>query len=490
MINKHSQKIFNNSILYSAGAVLSKAVSFFLVPIYTYCLSKEDYGISTTITTFVSSFGIVVMLSLRAAMMRFYNGYTESERRRFAGTILSTVSFNAVIACMLLCVFHRWYSPFFFKDVAFFPCVFFGVLSLGAESIYLVYQSLLQARQNAGAYSLNSVIYLLVHSICVILFIAVFKMGALGVVLSNFVTNTCLATYGVMRMLNRKLVDVCFDRAMFKTAILYSLPILPHNLSNDINVYAIKMVVNHYLGYALSGIYALALQFSTIINLVQSSVNLAFRPWFVEQMQCGEEGRRQIKHMSCMIMALLSFCAVCICVFSKEIIFLMAASEYHEAWRLVPIIVMAQLITFIYFSHVQTLMYNTKASKFTFVCSLSGLIVNVGISVWLAKPLGIYGVLVGQIVSKTVLSAIAVVMSNCVEKVDFGLKYMIAVVILASVMAVAGFGISMWDAGRIGLGMMMAKMLIIVAAAAVFLLPYRNDYTALVQGVLKRKKGE
>jgi len=60
MINESSQKIFNNSLLYSIGMVLSKAVGFFLIPIYTYCVSTEEYGIATTINTFVSTFGIVV----------------------------------------------------------------------------------------------------------------------------------------------------------------------------------------------------------------------------------------------------------------------------------------------------------------------------------------------------------------------------------------------------------------------------------------------
>ena len=491
MINKSSQKIFNNSILYSLGAVLSKAVSFFLVPLYTYSLSKEDYGISTTITTFVSSFGIVIMLSLRAAMMRFYHGYSETERKRFVGTILCTVALNALIICSLLCIFHKWYSPFFFKGVDFFPCVFFGVLSLGAEGIYLVYQSMLQARQNAKAYSLNSIIYLLIHSLTVVLFVSVLRMGVLGVVLSNFLTNLGLAAYGVGYMLHKKLMVFCIDKAMFKLSVKYSLPILPHNLSNELNAYAIKTVINQYLGYALSGLYTLALQFSTIFNLVQNSIDLAFRPWFVEQMQCGEEGRGQIKHMSCMIMALLSFCSVGVCTFSKEIIFLVAAQSYHEAWKYVPIIVLAQLVTFIYFSHVQTLMYNIKASKFTFVCSLSGLIVNVGVSSLLAGPMGIYGVLVGLVVSKIVLSAMVVVMSNRAEKVDFGLKLMISFIAIATILAAVGFWVSMWDAEGITIGMIVAKCLIVAAAAAAFLLPYWKDYAALRRGVLKRnKRGE
>ena len=110
MVNKSSQKIFNNSLLYALGTVASKAVGFFLVPIYTYNMSSEEYGIATTIISFVSTFGIVVMLSLRAAMIRFYNEYDTEEKKRFIGTIVTGVLANALLIGSLLILFNQLYA--------------------------------------------------------------------------------------------------------------------------------------------------------------------------------------------------------------------------------------------------------------------------------------------------------------------------------------------------------------------------------------------
>ena len=488
MINKSSQKIFNNSLLYSLGTVLSKAVGFFLVPIYTYNLTKGEYGIATTVTTFVSTFGVVIMLSLRAALIRFYNEYDQQKRQRFVGSIVLCVLANAVVICSLLCLLRRWIVPVLFTGIDFFPYVFWGILSLGAEGIYLVYQSLLQAQQEGKRYSVNSIIYLFFHFFTVVLFVAVLKMKAEGVILASFVTNLCFAIYGIAGMLLRKQMKLCVDWVLLKKALGYSLPILPHNLANDLNNYSIKLIIGNLISYAVSGLYTLASQFASILNMVQSSVNLAFRPWFVEQMQQGEEGRAQIKHMSCIIMALFSFCAVGVCLFCKEIILLMAEETYVEAWKLVPIFVVAQLITFIYYSHVQTLMYNLKMSKFTMVCSFAGLLVNIGVSLALLKPMGIYGVLVGQVVSKIVLSAIAVIMSNRAEHVDFGLRRMILYVLITLVLAAGGFALSLLGGDSLSLVGVVAKIGLLAAAFAVFLLPYRKDYGALIAGLFRRKK--
>lgn len=490
MINNSSQKIFNNSLLYSIGMIFSKAVGFFLVPIYTYCVTTEEYGVATTVTTFVSTFGIVVMLSLRAAMIRFYKQYDEKEKPVFIGTIVSFVILNAMGICTLLCVFEHWYVPWLFDGIDFYPVVFLGVLSLGFESIYLVYQSLLQAKQDGKNYSKNSIVYLLFHAVSVVVFVAVLKMGGLGIVLSNFVTNICFALYGIVSMRIRGYIKFGINKQMLSCSLKYSIPILPHNLATNLNTYSTKTIINSYLGYTVSGIYSLASQFSTIFALVQSSVNLAFRPWFVEQMESGEEGRKQIKHMSCMIMALFAFCALGIALFSKELVIIMSEQSYVSAWKMIPFFILTQLVAFIYFSHVQTLMYNLKKSKYTFICSSSSVIVNIFVAICLVKYLDVYAILIAQFVSQTVMAILAVLMGKSAEKVDFGLKRMIWFIVEAALLMGAGMFIDYSNDMKISIMGMIAKIFILCVGFLLFIFPYRNDFSELILGLLKKQKKE
>ncbi len=488
MINNSSQKIFNNSILYAIGSIASKATAFILIPIYTYNLSKAEYGIATTITTFVSTFGIVMMLSLRAAIIRFFRDYDQENRRIFIGTITVTVLANSLLLTVLLCVFKNAYINIFFKDIAFYPYVFLGIISLGTEGVYLTYQSVLQAEQSGGRYSFNSFIYLTFNALATVVFVVVFDMSVLGVVLANLLTNASFAIYGIVDMLKRKYMVFAFDKKMFQKSIKYSLPILPHNLANDLNTYSNKIIINNFAGYAITGIYSLASQFSSMVNLIQGSINLAFRPWFIEQMNNGTEGRKQIKYMTEMIMSLFCFIAVTVSVFSREIVIIFASSEYYDAWSVIPLFIFVQLITFIYYSHVQTLMYNVKISKYTAVCSITGLLTNVVLSLLLITPLGIYGIAVAQLVSKIILSIIVVLLSNHAEKVDFGLRKMIFSLFTAAVF----IGVSVWLTSIIGNGLssiisILLRIIVILFAFMAYLFRYISDYKDLVVGLLNKK---
>lgn len=487
MIDKNSQKIFNNSLLYSIGTVASKAVGFLLVPIYTYNMSEGEYGIATTMASFVSTFGIVVMLSLRAAMIRFYNGYDDEEKKSFVGTIVTFVILNATVVCTLLCLFHELYAPFLFRDISFFPCVFLGIMSLGTETVYLLYQSLLQARQDGRAYSINSMVYLFFHALTVVVLVGILKRGAEGAILANLITNSVFAVYGIISMYGRKYMVPAFDTKMLSRSLKYSIPILPHNLSSNLSTYSIKIIINNFLGYAVSGIYTLGTQFASILNMVQSSVNLAFRPWFIEQMDNGEEGRAQIKHMSCMIMSLLSMGAVAISLFSREIVTLLADSAYTDAWKMVPFFLAAQLISFIYYTHVQTLMYDVRMSKYTVVCSFSGLAVNVSLAYVLVCyfDMQISGILLAQIVSQIVMAVITVIMSNYSEHIDFGLKYMIFDVLTAAILSFAGTIISVYVKSVII--SVILKLFILCIAFLIYIFKYAGDYTELIKGIISKK---
>jgi len=487
MINSSSQKIFNNSILYAIGTVASKAAAFILIPIYTYNLTSEEYGIATTITTFVSTFGIVMMLSLRAAIIRFFNEYQAGQRQIFIGTITITVIVNSILLSALLIVFHDLYTDIFFKDISFYPYVLLGIISLGTEGIYLTYQSVLQAEQSGGRYSLNSFIYFLLNASLTIVFVVIMDLSVLGVVLANLFTNGLFAIYGLVEMVAKRYLIFKFDVRIFKKCIKYSLPILPHNLANDMNVYANKIIINNYLNYALTGIYSLASQFASMVNLIQGSINLAFRPWFIEQMKNGEEGRHQIKYMTEMIMALFCFIAVSVSVFSREIVVLFASNEYYSAWSIIPLFVFVHLITFIYYSHVQTLMYNVKISKFTSICSISGFFTNVIISLILVKSFGVYGIAIAQLCSKIVLSLIAVIMSNRAEKVDFGLKKMILYLFFAA----AIIGVSIFFTHIIGRGLsvfvsLLLRFLLLAITFMVYIGGYIGDYKQLILGLVKK----
>ena len=67
-MNKKYKKLGKNTLLMVVGNFASKLLTFFLVPLYTYCLSTSEYGISDLMSTTISL--IVPFLTLTITPFR------------------------------------------------------------------------------------------------------------------------------------------------------------------------------------------------------------------------------------------------------------------------------------------------------------------------------------------------------------------------------------------------------------------------------------
>lgn len=424
-MNKALKNVLKNSALYTVCTITCKAIGFILLPIYTTFLTGEEYGIANTVIAFTSTFDIVVMLALREALIRFYSSYSNEERRGFVGTVVVTVVSNGCFVALLLIATHNIWNDWFLSGVDFYPIVLCGILTLVFETVYITYQSVLQSRQDGRGYLINGVFYGVLQAVMNVIFIAFFRFGVLGVVLGAMCSNAVFALYGIVRMLKKRYMTFTFSKKMCVSSLKYSVPFIPYNLSLPIANFISKVLLNRNASYAATGLYTVSSQISSIMSLVQQSLNLAFRPWFNEQMNTGIIGRKNIREFSGLMFSLNSFVCIMVALFSQEAILLFTSQEYHAAWRVVPILVMALEIEFVYYIHALTIMYDMKASKFIAICSITGSLSNVLLASYLIPAISSYGAAAATLIAKIIMSIVTVCYSRKVNKVDFNMPKMI-----------------------------------------------------------------
>lgn len=437
-MNSSIQKVLKNSALFSICTVACKAIGFFLLPLYTANLSREELGIANTVIAFTSAFDIIVMLALREALIRFYSSFDEEKRKRFVGTVVITVFANAIVVCGILIVSHKLWSNWVLSGVDFYPIIFCGVLTLFFETVYITYQSVLQSGQNGKVYSINGILFGISQAVFNVLFIVVFKMGSLGVVLGALCANIIFAVYGLISMIIKKTMVIAFDKSLCLSSLKYSIPFIPHNLSASIANVVSKLFMNQSISYSATGLYSVSSQISSIMSLVQQALNLAFRPWFNEQMQKGEKGKENIKEFAGLMFCINGIACIGIALFSQELIAVITAAEYHDAWKVVPILAVSLVIEFIYYIFALTIMYDLKASKFIAICSITGSFSSILFSALLIPVMSEYGAALAVLLAKTIMSTITIIFSQKVNRVDFGLKSMLLKLVVIAVLIGCG----------------------------------------------------
>src|SRR5262245_36477412 len=142
----HSRSFLHHAFVYGFGAILIQAAGFLLVPLYTRCLTPEQYGK----LEILSRIGDVVLICLviggiRQATLAFYNQSKDSARRqRVVGTAILLAAVFAFLACILMmalanliCALLHIASVYLFRLAS---------LSIALDIICLLLLALMQAR--------------------------------------------------------------------------------------------------------------------------------------------------------------------------------------------------------------------------------------------------------------------------------------------------------------------------------------------------------
>jgi O-antigen/teichoic acid export membrane protein len=401
-------KILANSVIYSIITILQKGILFFLLPLYTAYLSTDDYGVLSVITSVSSFFSIFIILSLDGAGTRFfYRNKNPQYAKILWGSLISFVLINSLIIGVLSILFHEYFIDPIVRNINFFPYILLGIVNVILSPLYLFFQTYLQTLQNGIYYGFNSLLYFLLQITLIIIFLVVFNLGIVGVLLANAITSFVFFIY-VMIVFFPK-VKLGFDKSILIPAIRYSSPLIPHSLSSWSTGMIDKLFLNDLAGKSETGLYSVGQQLGSIIGLMAASINKAFVPWFFEKEAIGKEGINQIRGVSEIIILICCFIAFFVSLFSKEILYVMAAKEYQNAWIIVPILAFSNVFQAMYYLFINVLFL--KHSSFVFIVTIASAVINILLNIILISIAGMIGAAIACFLTLFFRSVFALILS-------------------------------------------------------------------------------
>ena len=170
--------LIKDTMLFALSSFVPKAISFFLVPLYTNCLTTTEYGIFEIILTLVSLLYPILSLGIDHALLRFtidsksdIKPYILTCKLVAKGIILIffVVLINITLNIFEIDSVYQWYF----------------VLSYVMYAINYVNTAYLRAIYKIKLLSVTSIINSFVTIILNVLTLAVFGWGIKGYLLSN-----------------------------------------------------------------------------------------------------------------------------------------------------------------------------------------------------------------------------------------------------------------------------------------------------------------
>ncbi len=337
------KRLTKNSGIYAVGQILSKAASFFLVPVYTRFLEPRDYAILELLDIVVFFATIFASLGVQAAFFRFHSAYDrEGDRKEVLSTAQLFFALSSAGLALLLILLAPQIAGLVLGDASLGPLVRVVAFTLLFSNLSEVPMAYLRAQERAVAYVCVGVTRTVVGILALIVCLAVLRWGVVGALYANLFTNI-LFGLGLFVMVQRQTPFRIFPEKL-KPMLRYSAPLMVQSLTSFVLVFSDRFFLRHFAGLNEVGIYALGYKLAGVVSFL---VTLPFSmTWQWQQFELAKrENAPELYAKIQTYQAFVSlFFALAISVMARDVVAVLAPPSYAEAATIVPLIALSYVL--------------------------------------------------------------------------------------------------------------------------------------------------
>ena len=467
-MGKH-QELMKNTAYITIGKVCTQFISFLLLPLYTLLLTTSEYGTADIINSYTYLLVYVVSLQIEQGVFRFLVEKRDVTDARDRTEIVST---GALIITLSSAVYFVIFMGV--RKLVSIPYAIFLFINVVAVSFSGLTLQIARGFGDNIAYAAGSFISATVTIIFNVLFIAVFKCGAAGLLASLFLGNAaCIVFLNFKCKIGRSFSFSAFNRQLARKLLAYSLPLIPNCLAWWIVGASDKSVVTFYMGAAANGILAIAHKFPNVYITAYQIFNTSWTESAALHIadDDSEEFFAEITNKAFSFFSCL--CAGMIAVIPLTFN-LLINEQYAAAYEQIPLHMIAA-----FFNALQG-MYSVqyialKRTKQLAISTGMAAIINLAVCLALIRPIGLYAASVSSI------AAYAVIIAYRIYDLRKQLKICMEAKLIFSALALFAVTIFAYYSGNI---IIQLSVLAIVIAASYML---NRSFAGMLVEILKKK---
>lgn len=276
------RQLLGNAFIYTLSSALSAAVPFFLLPIFTRYLTREDYGILTMFGVLASILSLLSGLSTVGSVLRRFVDQAELHFPSYVVSciwIWATSSSFVTIGMILLGPIVSTLVQIPYPTILWvLPIVFMNYPLRLALNVW-------RSQGKAIQFGATEVGLSIIQFTGAITLVVYYGLGWEG----RYIAQGLAGFTGLIlafRVLGRNgFLSGYWSKEYASDALSYGLPFIPHTLSYLAMLYIGQFSVLHLHGLEAVGLYAVGIQIGLAVTLIADSVNVAYVPFAFNQLK-------------------------------------------------------------------------------------------------------------------------------------------------------------------------------------------------------------
>lgn len=440
---------------FAISSFATRLISFVLVPLYTYCLSRNEYGLTDLMNTTIMLVSPLITISIADAVLRYM--IDDASRQREYASVGFVVTLGSLIVLLALLPLLR--LPMFggLGDWAwwFYACC---AINIFQSFLSNVARGCDQTRQMVIASLITSVVTM----VGAFVFILWLRMGIRGYFLSTFLGGllgsawylTVAQIRANMRMPQRS------SWRLLRPMLVYCIPLIPNALFWWINQSVNRFFITAQLGVAATGLFAAASKIPSFLSILSTIFQQAWNLTAFQEYKAG--GRRHFFSLVFRLYdILLAAGAGALILLTQPLSHLLLQKSFYSAWVFVPMLILS-----FYYSAVSgflgTIYTASLKTRDLFLTTFAGAVLCMVFTYLFVGGMGIEGACLASMLSNLIVFVLRIFSSRRILDLDFRYGRLAAEFVLLLMMAIATahFGRTGLIAAAIGFIIMLGVQLV------------------------------
>lgn len=349
-----NKRAFTAGFFYVVTQLIVRGITFITTPIYTRLVNTTQYGqlrvYESWLLIFVPFMSLGLYRSLERAKLEYKDKYDE-----YVSSVQTLSYISITVSCTIFILFYKTITDFLGMNLLMFVFMFLYIFGYTST---LYFQRREKQKMQYKNVTFITTITMLPATVFSILFLylgnrwnyedRLVEFRIVGYYFPQIIVGIFLAFVII------KQGKCLYKKSYWKYGLLYSIPLIPEQISIQIMNQSDKIMIQKLVGADSAGIFALATTVSYIMWIIEESVWNAWQPWLYEKISRKEE--KDIEKPWLQIATIFGVLSVMIVLAAPEIIWILGGKGYKEAGYLIAPMIIGTLFRF--FSYIYSAMQN------------------------------------------------------------------------------------------------------------------------------------
>ena len=420
------RNLISNTVLFGISTFGARFLTFLLTPFYTRVLSSAEYGITDLLIQTGNLIIPIASVGIANGVIRYGLERSSNKASVFTTGILVTLAGFFVLALI---------SPLLDQLTFLSGYVRLVLLYVLAANLHSICNQFARALGHVRLFALDGILRTVLTILLNILLLAVFPMGAAGYVLANVLADGIAAVFVFSAAKEWRYLRLSsLSRPEAGRMLRYSAPLVPSTLCSWIINISDRYLIALLIGSAATGIYAVS---NKVPNILMNIAGIFTSAWQLSALaeQPKAEKERFFSNVYAVYSAIAFVTASGVILTARLSTRLLAAPEYYEAWRYVPVLTLATTFACLG-SFLSSIYMVEQRSTATLVTTMLGAACNLAGNFFLIPLWGSMGAAVSTLFSYILIFTVRALHTRSMLRIHWALHRLLPCVLLLCIQCV------------------------------------------------------